>query len=82
MLHAIGSPAHILADIPNVKFITDEIEQKRDEVPQEVLERPETVGVDAEAASRIPSNGDAGAATIPAGGATPDGGVPNQAGQP
>lgn len=69
MLREIGGQAHVLADIPNIQFITDDITEEPSHASvEEVLERPATEGVDKETASRIPSNGDAGAtATTPVG---------------
>jgi hypothetical protein len=67
LLREIGGSAHILSELPTVKFITDDIEETSNETLQEVLERPTTAGIDTEAAGHVPSNGDATAAATSAG---------------
>lgn len=69
LLREIGGSAHVLAQLPIIKFITDDItEETSNEAVQEVLERPTVTGVDTEEASHVPQNGDAEAATTTAAG--------------
>lgn len=63
LLHELGNEALVLSEQPILKFISDGIEEKSDELAKEVLERPGTTGVATEATGDVPSNGHGSTAT-------------------